>query len=193
MTEKSSSIVTPEFRASYVNLFEPQENDEGKKVWGLTMVFEPDADLSGLKRLIMEAKIRKFGENYQGKLRNPLRKGTEDEFDLSKYPEYKGKIIATARAYKTPPGVVDRNKQPIVDPNQVYSGCYGLARISAGGYKNRTSGIGLYIMHFLKTRDGEPLVSRMSVDAAFEEVKLPDVDPSANSDFFGDDDDLGDI
>lgn len=189
MTQEQSTVVTPMFRASYVKLFDPQTNDNDQLVWSVTMIFDPKEDLSGLKDLVQQAKIKKFGKNFQGKLRNPIRKGTPEEFDLNRHPEYEGNIIIAARSYGQPPSVVDRDRNPILNKAQVYSGCYGIAVISAYGYDTKgNKGVTIGLQHFMKVKDGKPLVSRTSPKKAFESVSLPpESDPS--DDFFGDNED----
>lgn len=187
--KKQAGVVTPEFRASYCHLFTPTESDTGKLVYGVTMIFEPDADISALRSIAKAAKIKKFGKDFQGKLRSPFRKGEPDEFDLAKYPEYEGKLIVAARSYGQQPSVVGRDRQPILDQSLVYSGCYGVAYVTAFAYDHPKGGKGISIglQHFMKTRDGEPLISRVSADDAFEGVSLPDLpETDSNEDIYDD-------
>ena len=69
----------------------------------------------------------------------------------------------------TPPQVVGTDLQPILDANEVYSGCY--ARVSISFYAFNTNGnrgIACGLGNIQKLRDGEPLGgNRISAEADF--------------------------
>lgn len=193
MTDSSSGVLTPMFRASYAHLFKPQTNDEGKEVYSVVMVFEPDEDLSELKKLAKRAKIAKFGKDFKGKVKSPFRKGTEEEFDLEKNPVYRDKVIVSARSYGEQPSIVDTKRQPIIDSKEVYSGSYGIAYISAYAYEFKGNrGVSFGLEHYMKVKDGEPLISRVPVGEAFAAAEIPDDIDLEEDDFddFDDDDDF---
>ena len=57
------------------------------------------------------------------------------------------------------PGLVDAEVKPILDPFEVYSGCYGRASINVFAYNHKAGGkgIGFGLNNIQKLRDGEPL------------------------------------
>jgi hypothetical protein len=207
---KNEKIKTPRFRVSYQHVFRPQlpkENDpNGKPCYSTTMIFEKDADLTDLKRIINDAKIEKFGANPKGLIATPIRKGvqvTEDRpngFDLEKNPEYKGKWIVTARSYGQAVGVckIDKKypkKDPrrtviITDENEFYSGCYAIASLTAYGYvaeNGKKRGVALSLQNIIKVAEGEPLVAKRNPHEDFS-----DMDDDLFDDDDDDDDDLDD-
>lgn len=191
----SDTVMTPIFRADFVKLFDSQltkrdvhpkkKNSDGSPVrkYGLVMIFEPDADISELKAILTQAKEEKFGAKSQGIfVKSPFRRGVQisDEnpmgYDLNKYPQYAGKIVAPASSYGLQPGVVAAGKDPatgrprvITDAAELYSGCYCRARVNAYGYKGESNGLTFGLVGVQKVRDGEPLgFARGPVEEMFE-------------------------
>jgi hypothetical protein len=80
------------------------------------------------------------------------------------------------------PGIVDRQVNPILDPMQVYSGCYCNVSLSVYGFNskvNRGVACGLGNIQWLK--DGERLSGKADAASDFEAVDdgadvLPDDD-----------------
>ena len=120
----SSKIITPKFRASFVNVFEARENLQGKKKYSLVMLFDKEADLSPLRALLKEVAVDKWGDKLTG-IKTPFRDGNEKS-----YEGYEDKTYATASAMQKP-GLVDDKLQGIIDPGEFYSGCYARATITA--------------------------------------------------------------
>lgn len=171
MTEKKQSfIITPEFRVSYANIWVPKPNDKGDDVYSVTAIFPKDTDLTPLKVLLAAAKDAKF-PNHKGKLKNPIRMGVPEEFDLDKNPEYAGNIICSFRSYKRVVAVVDLQRQPVLSQEEFYSGCYAVASISAYAYDYEgTKGVAFGLRNLMKTRDGEALASTAKADVDFAQV-----------------------
>jgi len=154
-----------------MHIWTPQKSDNGKDVYSVTMIFEPEDDLSEMMALAKATKEAKWGQKPPGKLKNPFRKGTEDEFDLSKNPEYKGKVIVTARSYERPPGVVYLNRKPILDRNDFFSGCYGIASLTAFAFENdKNKGVSFSLQNIMMTRKGEPFVAKSNPEEDFAEI-----------------------
>ena len=71
----------------------------------------------------------------------------------------------------TPPQIVDKNVQPILDRSEVYSGCY--ARVSLNFYafnSNGNKGVACGLGNIQKIRDGESLGGRSSAADDFTTV-----------------------
>ena len=72
-------------------------------------------------------------------------------------PECKGCYVITVST-KQKPVIVDNMRNPITDPGEVYSGCYGRAAINFYGYNsNGKKGISAGLQSIQKLHDGEPL------------------------------------
>ena len=78
--------------------------------------------------------------------------------DLERDDEaYKGAYFVNANS-ATAPGIVDADRQPILDTSEVYSGVYGRASINFYAFNsNGNKGIACGLNNLQKIRDGEPL------------------------------------
>ena len=66
------------------------------------------------------------------------------------------------------PGIVDANRQEIIDTSELYSGIYGRASISFYAFNsNGNKGIACGLNNLQKFRDGEPLGGRTSAEDDF--------------------------
>lgn len=187
MAGTGKSVVTPVFRVSYSHVFVPQpaKNDPNKLIYSITGIFEPDADLSEMKRIAQEAKAKKWPDlGVIPKFKNPFRMGTPDEYDLAKNPEYDGKIIISMRSYNRAVAVVygpDKKAFEIHEREKFYSGCYAIANVSAFAFDGESKGVSFGLNSVWKIKDGEPLAASHNPESDFAEVKLSDygIDNSA--------------
>lgn len=200
-------ITTPKFRVSYSKVWDPKPNDNGDLVYGLTMIFEPDANLKKMKRIVKECRIAKFGDAIPRKFQDPFKDGTQYYLDNEKKnPEYKGKIVVNANSYNQAVGVCkidkkytdkdDPRRYPIIkDKSEFYSGCFAVASVVAFAYdKKGKKGVSFGLQNVIKIANGEPLGRSsnpvddfgMLEDDLFEE----DFDEDEDDDDDDDDDDL---
>ena len=108
----------------------------------------------------IEEGIAKFGGKKPNKaaIKLPLRDGDTEREDEA----YAGHWFINANS-KTAPQIVDKAVKPILDRDEVYSGCY--ARVSLNFYafnSNGNKGIACGLGNIQKIRDGEPLGGRSS-------------------------------
>jgi len=89
---------------------------------------------------------------------------TKGDSDFGNLPSFGGATVGenayylNAKNYQRAPGIVDKDRQDILDHSEVYSGVYGRACISFFAYnKNGNKGIGCSLHHLQKGRDGDPL------------------------------------
>ena len=79
-------------------------------------------------------------------------------------PECKGCYVITVST-KQKPVIVDSFRNPITDPGEVYSGCYGRASINFYGYNtNGKKGVSAGLLSIQKLHDGEPFGTVGSAD-----------------------------
>ena len=72
---------------------------------------------------------------------------------------------------KVKPGIVDKVLQAIMDPTELYSGCYGRASIVFYAYNaNGNKGIAAGLQNLQKLEDGEPLGGISRPEDDFEAV-----------------------
>ena len=186
------SCITPEFRASYVTLYEARSVDPAepnKKNYGVEMWFRvkdtPESLRAGEKCVNIQALTaaaeaacaEKWGPDkakWPKGLKNPFKNG---DLLTGKNGAVPGCIIVRASRKESfgPPGVVDQAKHDILDKKVVYSGCYGRAVVHAYAWKHPTGGFGVSFTldHFQLIRDGEPLGNRLEAQDAFDAIPIP--------------------
>ena len=168
-------ITTGVVRASYVNIFQPRASQNGgDPKYSVTLLIPKNdtATINGIYAEIEKAKQegaqRVFGGSIPPMCKTPIYDG--DGVRPSGEPfgeECRGCLVMTASA-KQQPVIVDLNLQNIINPADVYSGCYIKANISFFAYNtNGNKGIGCGLNCVQKHEDGEPLTARVSAEEAF--------------------------
>lgn len=172
-------IITPVFRVSYPNVFEPRINTLNKKMeYSLVALFKHGEDLSKLRKAAEAAVVKKWGADrakWPKGMRTPFRDQADKEKDMDGklvMPEghTKGAIYLNLKS-TTRPGVVDENVQPIMDAEKFYAGCYAIAQVSCYTYDqagNKGVNFGLENVQFVK--DGESFSGRVRAEAAFSPI-----------------------
>ena len=165
-------------RWSYVNAWEPKSINGGAPKYSVSLII-PKSDTKTLEKI--RAAIQAAYEEDQGKLKGngksvpplsvlktPLRDGDAERPDDEAYA---GSYFVNANS-GTAPGIVDADRNPILDRSEVYSGVYGRASINFYAFNsNGNKGIACGLNNLQKIRDGEPLggKSRAEDDFATEE------------------------
>lgn len=158
------------FRASFVSVFEHrkiQGESDGK--YAVTMLFPKDTDLTPLKKIYLAAATEKWGPKpkWPKDMQNPFRDGNEK----TQFQGYENHIFVTATS-KQRPGVVDKNLQPIIDPEEFYSGCYARATVIAFAYDVKgKKGVSFALQNIQKLKDGEAFTGRRKAEDDFEVVE----------------------
>ena len=166
-------VVTGKVRLSYVHLFEPYSSNPDQDPKYSTTILIPKGDKTTLAKIHAaidaakeDGKASKFGGRIPTNLSITLHDGDE-EADLERNPEYAGHYYM-AMSSKARPGVVDQDLNAVVDPMQVYSGCYARVSINAFPYSaqgKKGISFGLNNVQFLD--DGEPLGGRSRAEDDF--------------------------
>jgi hypothetical protein len=186
MKENNSTetkVITGKVRFSYVHVFEPYSIEEGqdKKYSAVLLIPKNDVKtVNTIKKAIVAAKnagAKKNGGKLPAKLNDPLHDGDDTDTDSKRGEEYRGHYYINANA-KTRPGLVDKNLQAIIDPEEFYSGCYGRASISFYYYDRAGNrGIGCGLNNLQKLSDGEWLGGRVSAEVDFADTNDLNDDP----------------
>ena len=162
---KTKVITGKNTRLSYFHGWEPTSINGGPERYSVSVLI-PKNDKETVKAIndavdaAIEEGIAKFGGKKPNKaaIKLPLRDGdTEREDEV-----YAGHWFINANS-KTAPQIVDKAVKPILDRDEVYSGCY--ARVSLNFYafnSNGNKGIACGLGNIQKIRDGEPLGGRSS-------------------------------
>ncbi len=177
MTDKpqSKTLITPRARLSYPHLFEPkapQGSDEA--VYSCCLVFENGKDAKPLYDEALRIAREKWGQKAdeaikQGKIRLPLRDGSEKYAAGSRYLNVKS---------KSAPGIVDRyagpdgKPIPISDPELLYPGCYVRASIRGFAYDvSGNRGVSFALGNIQKLDEGERLDGKTPAAEEFEALE----------------------
>lgn len=174
-----SRIITPALRASYPKLFEPEINDQGKKVWSVTLLIEDTPEgkkfLEAAEKAAEEAGRAKFGDRFDKLRKSPAFKWAV-RYDVDKYENLEPKVLAfvNVRSYDTPPGVVsiyagpDGKPAKITDPAMIYPGCYLKASIHAYATdRSDSKSVSFGLGNVQKVKDAERIDSRVNAEDEF--------------------------
>lgn len=172
-TQPSTKVVTGLVRFSYLHVWEPVAIEEGQdKKYSASLII-PKSDKETLAKIkaaiaaATEAGKAKFGGKIPANLKTPLRDGDVERPDDEAYANA---FFINANA-KTKPGVVDKDVKPVMDQDEVYSGCYGRASITFYAFNTSgNKGIACGLNHIMKLKDGESLGGRSTAENDFAEV-----------------------
>lgn len=159
--QKDNKVIVP-CRFSYLHCWEPNSVNGGAAKYSVSAII-PKADtktVEAIKTAIERAKqdsVSKWGGRVPGNLKTPLRDG---DIDRPEDEAYKGCYFLNANSTQAPQ-IVDAAIQPILDQNEVYSGCYGRISVTFYGYNsNGNRGVAAGLGNIQKLKDGELLGGR---------------------------------
>lgn len=161
-------------RWSYVNAWEPKSINGGAPKYSVSLII-PKSDTKTIEKI--QAAIQAAYEEGQGKLKGngksvpalsvlktPLRDGDSERPDDEAYAD---SYFVNANS-GTAPGIVDADRNPIIDRSEVYSGVYGRASINFYAFNNNgNKGIACGLNNLQKIRDGEPLGGKTRAEDDF--------------------------
>lgn len=174
----ANTVTIGEVRLSYVNLFEPRAPQGGGEPKYSVTILLPKGNTAAMEAIngaVEAAKQAGIAKKWGGRLPAKIASSIHDGDGLRDNgepfgEECRGHWVFTASCKAKPP-VVDRNVQPIIDTDDVYSGCYANVNISFFPYDAAGKrGIGCGLNCVQKVRDGEPLGGQVSVSEAFQPV-----------------------
>ncbi len=167
-------ITGPETRWSYANVWEAKSINGGSPKFSVSLII-PKTDtrtVAKIKAAIEaayhegEAKLKGNGKTIPplSSIKTPLRDGDTERPDD---PAYANAYFINANS-ATAPGIVDADRQPILDRSEVYSGVYGRASINFYAFNsNGNRGIACGLNNLQKIRDGEPLGGKSRAEDDF--------------------------
>lgn len=161
-------------RWSYANVWDPKSINGGTPKYSISLII-PKSDkvtIQKIKAAIQaayeegESKLKGNGKSVPSLavLKTPLRDGDLERPDDE---AYKNAYFVNANS-ATAPGIVDADRQQIIDRSEVYSGVYGRASINFYAFNsNGNKGIACGLNNLQKIRDGEPLGGKASAESDF--------------------------
>ena len=169
------AITTGKVRASYVHIFQPRTPENGGEPKYSVTLLIPKTDTATINGIYAEIERAKqegaqkvFNGSVPPQCRTPLYDGDGYRQSGEAFgEECRGSMVITASA-KQQPVIVGLDMQNILNPADVYSGCYIRANINFFAYNsNGNKGIGCGLNAVQKIEDGEPLGGRVSAEEAF--------------------------
>ena len=162
-------------RWSYVNAWEPKSINGGAPKYSVSLII-PKSDTKTIEKI--QAAIQAAYDEGQGKLKGngksvpalsvlktPLRDGDAERPDDEAYAD---SYFINANS-GTAPGIVDADRQPILDRSEIYSGVYGRASINFYAFNsNGNKGIACGLNNLQKIKDGEPLGGKSRAEDDFD-------------------------
>lgn len=162
-------------RWSYVNAWEPKSINGDAPKYSVSLII-PKSDTKTIEKI--QAAIQAAYDEGQGKLKGngksvpalsvlktPLRDGDAERPDDEAYAD---SYFINANS-GTAPGIVDADRQPILDRSEVYSGVYGRASINFYAFNsNGNKGIACGLNNLQKIKDGEPLGGKSRAEDDFD-------------------------
>ena len=167
-------ITGVETRWNYANVWEPKSINGGTPKYSVSLII-PKSDTATVGKI--KDAIKAAYEEGQSKLKGnsksvpalsalktPLRDGDAERPDDE---AYKDSYFINANS-ATAPGIVDADRQPILERSEVYSGVYGRASINLYAFNsNGNKGIACGLNNLQKISDGEPLGGKTRAEDDF--------------------------
>ncbi len=177
-------ITTPEFRLAFPAVHEAsQVQGKGAFKFRITMLFQDalwNSELVPLRDLVKDLITKKFGAGVQppkgfyipfkdGNL--SISKKTGDPYDgfantkvVNAASDYKRNVVDGGNAAK---GI---KPQEIIDPSEIYAGCYCRASVNAYLWDSYEGGVSIGYLALQKTRDGKPFSAFADASEDFEPI-----------------------
>lgn len=174
MNNPTKVITGPNTRWSYANVWQPKSINGGAPKYSVSLII-PKSDTVTVEKVKAaikaayeegESKLKGNGKSVPALsvLKTPLRDGDTERPDD---PAYANAYFINANS-ATAPGIVDADRQPIIDTSEVYSGVYGRASINFYAFNsNGNKGIACGLNNLQKIRDGEPLGGKSRAEDDF--------------------------
>ena len=166
-------IITGKCRLSYAHIWEPYAMQEGQTPKYSACIVIPKSDAAtlgkikaGIEAAIQDGVKSKWKGKKPANLKLPLRDGDEERPDDE---AFQGCYFINANGNRQP-GVVDLARDPILDRDEVYSGCY--CRFSVTLYPFSASGnngVAVGLNHVQKVGDGERLAGGSKAEDDFND------------------------
>lgn len=199
MANEDLKVITGKVRLGYPNLFKAKSQEDGQDPkFGVELLI-PKTDTKTIAKIRAAqnaaAKSEKGRKAFGGdavptwgadkfphkKFTDTLRDG-DDEDENDGHPERIGHWFISVRSseqYK--PGVVDKDREPVIDQSEVYGGVYARVSIAAFAFDNKgKKGVSFGLNNVMVLGYGDPFgAPRASADEDFDD-EFEDTDAPAD-------------
>jgi hypothetical protein len=161
-------------RWSYANVWDAKSINGGAPKYSVSLII-PKSDTTTVAKInaAIEAAYEEGKSKLKGNgksvpalsiIKSPLRDGDLERPDD---PAYANSYFINANSASAP-GIVDADRNPIMERSEVYSGVYGRASINLYAFNsNGNKGIACGLNNLQKIRDGEPLGGKTRAEDDF--------------------------
>lgn len=177
----ATKVLTPEFRTSFPQVYEPKSFNGSKKKYSVVMLFDKEtADLTQMKKAAQAAAIARWGskEKIPKGCKWPFKDGDEK----SHIAGYEGMTVVSASSLQAPDVVGGKKGKDGRFPKiteasgDFYAGCYARATLVAFAYpkegvKGIAPGVSFALQNIQKLRDGEQFSGRKDAEDEFDDVE----------------------
>jgi len=167
-------ITGPQTRWSFCNVWEAKSINGGTPKYSVSLII-PKSDIVTVDKINAaiqaaytegESKLKGNGRSVPplSAIKTPLRDGDIERPDDE---AYKNSYFINANS-ATAPGIVDADRNVILERSEVYSGVYGRASINLYAFNsNGNKGIACGLNNLQKIKDGEPLGGKSRAEDDF--------------------------
>jgi len=161
-----TGVLTNMGQIAFAAVIDPKENLNGEMKFSCVFLFEKGSDTHNeLKRAATAAAKAKWGDKIPADLRNPIRDGSEKE-----YEGFAGMLYISPTAKKKP-GIVDQRNKPVTSDDVIYSGCWVRVHVNAFAYDQKgNKGVSFGLENIQVLGDGDPFSGRKRADQVFQPV-----------------------
>lgn len=176
---KDTKVVFGPCILSYTHVFNKYAPDgdaaNGKYMTNVLIPKGEKETIKAIQQAIDAAKkaavVSKWSGKEPKKLDMPLRDGDEKDGDDEVYADH---LYVNAKS-STRPGVCDKNKTPIMDEDEIYSGVWAIVSVTFFGYDvSGNRGVACGLNNIMKFKDGERLGGRASAESDFADIDMED-------------------
>lgn len=174
------SLITPKFRVSYPQVFQPRLNPlSNKHEYSVQAIFPPGTDFTKMQQALNQAGEAKWGPDknkWPKSYRKPFRQAEDRAETLEDGrvvfpPGFEAGAVYLNLKSTQKPAVVDASVNPILDSSEFYPGCWAVASVSAYAYDQAGNrGLNFGLNNIQKIADGDPLGGRMRAEDEFVAV-----------------------
>ncbi len=176
--EDPTYFMTPMFRAAFAHVFTPNApKGADKKSYSIAMLFKKGENLTVIQKAIDAAAKEKWGDKIPKKFKHPIIK-EQDEL-AEQYEGFTEGAFFIQASNQMQPGLVDKDRNEIIDEQEFYSGCFARATVRAYAWDNAFGkGVSLSLQNVQKLKDGERLGGgqRIAPEEDFEDAEEENYD-----------------
>lgn len=161
----NTKVMTGKVRVSYEHLLEPAGvNGSDEKKYSASIII-PKSDTQCIETIqkaidnAVQLGIEKYGKSFKNaKMHTPIHDGDVEKEGDGAYADSWYINISN----KQKPGIVGLDRNPIVDPSEIYSGMWARFTVNFYPYSVSGTGISASLQNCQKLEDDEPLGGRMA-------------------------------